>query len=203
MLEALLVAVARVAPAATAAANDGDDWKWLVPVATLILGFGLKWFQDHITEKGRRRHERSLRREQRYDQLRTRRVDAERQNLLALQPMVLRLVRAATAAKKEFDAMLRAGWREIKVSTEVDQEIQLSALDLIPLQSRIHTAGVVELLDELVNRVVSMLEARNQDELERLFGQISPVHNQLHGLLGKSIKELEDEHQQLGDPPAR
>lgn len=98
--------------------------------------------------------------------------------------------------------MLRAGWRELNVSTEVDQEIQLSALDLIPLQSRIHTVGVVELLNELVNRVVNMLEARNQEELERLFGQISPVHNQLHDLLGRSIKQLEDENQQLGDPPA-
>lgn len=202
MLDALFLATAKAAPATTAAASGGDDWKWLIPVATLILGFGLKWLQDHVTEKGRRRHEKSLRREQRYDQLRTRRVDAERQNLLALQPMVLRLVRAATAAKKEFDAMLRAGWRELKVSTEVDQEIQLSALDLIPLQSRIHTAGVVELLDELVNRVVNMLEARNKEELERLFGQVPPVHNQLHDLLGRSIKQLEDENQQLGDPPA-
>ncbi|WP_242876062.1 hypothetical protein [Stenotrophomonas maltophilia] len=202
MLGALFVATAKAAPAAAAAANSGDDWKWLIPVATLVLGFGLKWFQDHVTEKGRRRHEKDLRREQRFDQLRIRRVDAERLNLLALQPMVLRLVRASIAVKKEFDAMLRAGWRELKVSAEVDQEIQLSALDLIPLQSRIHTTEVVKLLDELVNRVVNMLEASNQEELERLFDQIPPVHNQLHGVLGEAIKQLEDENQQLRDPPA-
>lgn len=43
MLEAFFVATAKAAPAATAAASDGSDWKWLVPVATLIIGFGLKW----------------------------------------------------------------------------------------------------------------------------------------------------------------
>ncbi|QZN81655.1 hypothetical protein K5K93_04260 [Stenotrophomonas sp. DR822] len=86
MLEALLLATVKAAPAASAAASAGDDWKWLVPVATLILGFGLKWLQDHLTEKGRRRHAKELRREQRYDALRMRRIDAERANLISVQP---------------------------------------------------------------------------------------------------------------------
>lgn len=205
MLEALFLATAKAAPAATAAASAGDDWKWLVPVATLILGFGLKWLQDHVTEKGRRRHERDLRREQRYDQLRMRRLDAERTNLLALQPMVLRLVRAGNAAKKEQDAMFRqgVGWLEIKFSAEIDQELQLSALDLIPLESRIHTAEVANSLGDVVNRVWAMLAAPTKAESDRLFDEISRPHNHLHSVMGTAIKRLEDENQQLGDPSAR
>ncbi|MCR8714781.1 hypothetical protein [Stenotrophomonas indicatrix] len=92
MLEALFLATVKAAPAATAAASAGDDWKWLVPVITLLLGFGLKWLQDHLTEKGRRKHDHELRREQRYDALRMRRLEAERANLLTLQPLVVAFV---------------------------------------------------------------------------------------------------------------
>ncbi|WP_312786052.1 hypothetical protein [Stenotrophomonas indicatrix] len=205
MLEALFLATVKAAPAATAAASAGDHWKWLVPVATLILGFGLKWLQDHVTEKDRRRHEGDLRREQRYDQLRMRRLDAERTNLLALQPMVLRLVRAGNAAKKEQDAMFRqgVGWLKIKFSPEIDQEVQLSALDLIPLESRIHTAEVANLLGDVVDRVWAMLSAPTKAESDRLFDEISQPHNRLHSVMGIAIKRLEDENQQLGDPSAR
>ncbi|KZE52989.1 hypothetical protein J3A72_003136 [Stenotrophomonas sp. PvP093] len=101
MREALFLATVKAAPAASAAASAGDDWKWLVPVATLILGFGLKRFQDHLTEKGRRRHAKELRREQRYDALRMRRIDAERANLISVQPLLLKLMRTAAVVHLE------------------------------------------------------------------------------------------------------
>lgn len=119
MLEVLFVATARAVPAAA-----GYDWKWMVPVATLILGFGLKWLQDHVTEKGRRHHDRVLRREQRFDLLRSRRIDAERANLLALQPLVLQLMRAAVVGYMEdlrsYQDQGRRHWGRSRLSAEAD-----------------------------------------------------------------------------------
>lgn len=205
MLEALSVAVAKAAPSATAAASNGDDWKWLVPVATLILGFGLKWLQDHVTEKGRRRHENSLRREQRYDQLRMRRIDAERSNLILLQPAAVRFVRAATvvAIEKQKAFQLGRPWSEAEATPTADEELRKSAFELIPLHARIHTEAVSVVLNNVINLITTAMQARTAVSFEEQWEFVNKENNELHRVLGVAIKQLEDENQQLGDPPAR
>ncbi|MBP2482855.1 hypothetical protein J3A72_003147 [Stenotrophomonas sp. PvP093] len=200
MLEALLVATAKAVPAAA-----GYDWKWMVPVATLILGFGLKWFQDHVTEKGRRRHETVLRREQRYDQLRMRRLDAERANLLALQPAAVRFVRAATVAVNEKRRLFRDGmpWAGIHLAGPVEAEVRQSALELIPLQARIHSKAVSVPLNDVINLITAALHADTVEGFEAAWAVLDPANNELHRVTGETIKQLEDENQQLADPPGR
>ncbi len=205
MLEALFVAVAGVAPAATAAANEGDDWKWLVPVVTLILGFGLKWLQDHVTEKGRRRHESSLRREQRYDQLRMRRIDAERANLILLQPAAVRFVRAATVVAIEKRKSSQSGrpWSEAEATPAADEELRKSAFELIPLHARIHTEAVSVVLNNVINLITTAMQASTAVSFEDQWEFVNKENNELHRVLGVAIKQLEDENQQLGDLPSR
>ncbi|MGG6317658.1 hypothetical protein ACQ5SB_14610 [Stenotrophomonas geniculata] len=205
MLEALFLAIAKAAPAATAAANSGDDWKWLIPVATLVLGFGLKWFQDHVTEKGRRRHEKDLRREQRYDQLRMRRIDAERANLVLLQPAAVRFVRAATvvAIEKRKAFQLGRPWNEAEATPAADEELRKSAFELIPLHARIHTEAVSVVLNNVINLITAAMQARTAVTFEDQWEFVNKENNELHRVMGVAIKQLEDENQQLGDPPAR
>lgn len=42
MLETLIIARANAVRTTAATASASDDWKWLVPMVTLIVGFGLK-----------------------------------------------------------------------------------------------------------------------------------------------------------------
>lgn len=205
MLEALFLATAKAAPATTAAASAGDDWKWLVPVVTLILGFGLKWLQDYLTEKGRRRHERDLRREQRYDQLRMRRLDAERANLILLQPAAVRFVRAATVVAIEKRKAFELGrpWSEAEATPAADEELRKSAFELIPLHARIHTEVVSVVLNNVINLITSAMQANNAVAFEDQWEFVNKENNELHRVMGVAIKQLEDENQQLGDPPAR
>lgn len=207
MLEALFLATAKAAPAITAGASAGDDWKWLVPVATLILGFGLKWLQDHITEKGRRRHEKELRREQRFDLLRNRRIDAERANLLALQPLVLQLMRAAAVGYMEdlrsYQDHENRHWGRNRLSAAADESIRQANADLVPLRGRIHTAEVSGRLNALIDLLWRLAKVDTEAEATQIWATGGLMHDELQALIGKQIRLLEDENQQLGDPSAR
>lgn len=217
MLEALFVAATNPTPAATAAAGGTYDWKWLVPVATLLLGFGLKWVQDHFTEKARQKRDDGLRRQQRYDALRMRRLEAERANLLALQPLVLAFMRAATDAYKvkmkafgeggvaaaylpgssmERDAALQA-------MAKVNDDVRQSSAAIIPLQSRLHSAEVRTALNELIDVVWATMDSKTSLGMMRNWQRVDQPHNELHTLMGRIIKQLEDENLQLGDPPEK
>ncbi|WP_312226210.1 hypothetical protein [Stutzerimonas nitrititolerans] len=207
MLEALFLATAKAAPAATASASAGYDWKWLVPVATLILGFGLKWLQDYVTEKGRRNHEKQLRREQRFDLLRSRRIDAERANLLALQPLVGNLMRAVAVGYLEDLRCYRAqggkSWGNNRLPPEADEAIRRANADLVPLRARVHTSDVSVALNELVDLLSGLVLVKSEREATEIWRTGGAMHDVLQELIGKHIKALEDENQVLVDPPVR
>lgn len=206
MLEALFVAAAKAAPSATAATNNGDDWKWLVPVATLILGFGLKWLQDHVTERGRRNHEKALRREQRFDLLRSRRIDAERANLLALQPLVGNLMRAVAVGYLEDLRCYRASgmksWGDNQIPAEAAEAIRRANADLVPLRARLHTHAVSIALNALVEKLSGLVLVKSEREATGIWMSGGAMCDELQELIGNHIRLLEDENQQLGDPPA-
>lgn len=205
MLGALFLATAKAAPATTAV-SAGNDWKWLVPVATLILGFALKWLQDYVTEKGRRRHEKELRREQRFDLLRSRRIDAERANLLALQPLVLQLMRAAVVGYMEdlrsYQNQGGQHWGRSRLSAEADESFRRANADLVPLRARIHTSEVSSTLNTLVALLSGLATVKTEAEATQIWMTGGLMHDELQELIGKQIRLLEDENQQLGDPPA-
>lgn len=205
MLEALFVAVAKVAPAATAAANNGDDWKWLVPVATLILGFGLKWLQDHLTEKGRRRHERDLRREQRYDALRMRRLEAERGNLLTMQPLAVGLLRAGRrlSMARSKAVVGNEHLSDVGVDPDLEAEPGRLASELLQIRARLHTAKVVGQFDEFLGAFWKALDAETDSQAIGRWEVANETYRFLAEAIGSTIKALEDENQQLGEPLAR
>lgn len=207
MLEALFVATAKAAPAANAAASDAYDWKWLVPVITLVLGFGLKWFQDYLTEKARRRHDKALRREQRFDLLRTRRIDAERANLLALQPLVGNLMRAVAVGYLEdlrcYRLSGQRNWGDNRIPDEAAEAIRRANADLVPLRARVHTHEVSVALDSLVDTLATLPFVTSESEATAIWRSGGVMSNELQQLIGHHIRALEDENQQLGDPPVR
>lgn len=215
MLGTLISVAANASPAT--AAGTGTDWKWLVPVGTLVLGFGLKWLQDSITERHRRNYEQTLRREQRFDQLRARRMDAERANLLALQPLVVSFMQTATKAYKhkvKAGTFERAGDAfmpqtteaidaEKKAMAQVDEAVRQASAAIIPLQSRLHTVEVTAALNFLIDVVWEALAAETVPHMMRKWSMVDSPHSELHRVMGLTIKHLEDEYLQLGDPEIR
>lgn len=205
MLEALFVVTAKAAPAATTSASAGGDWKWLVPVATLILGFGLKWLQDYVAEQRRREHETALRREQRFDQLRMRRIDAERSNLLLLQPLVVSLLRAGRKLRIARNrAETPSGyWFEVEVDERVRLEPSRIVAEILPIRARLHTAGVVSEFDGFIKFFWEVFASETATEARQAWDIAEELYKPLVESIGNAIRELEDENLQLTDPPAR
>ncbi len=203
MLEALFVAATNPTSAATAAAGGTYDWKWLVPVATLLLGFGLKWVQDHFTEKDRRKHDEKMRRDQRYDALRMRRLDAERSNLLAMQPLVVALFRAGSRLyeAKNQAMVLGRSWADAPVDAELKIEPGRIASELVPIRARLHSSNVVDEFDEFIDFMWDALSADTIDEARGKWRVVQNAFKIVSGAIGEATRHLEDENRLLGDPP--
>lgn len=193
-----------IAPAAPAAESAGDFWKYGFPILTLILGFGMKAGFDYFME-GRRDGKQSRHRwEQRYDALRLRRLEAERENLLALQPLMVRFVRAATIVMHQRQTMVAAGsnWGQAMASDQAKEELRVSAAELVPFHARIHTEQVVAALNAVIKVVMDAMDATFEGSAAKSWQQVDVQNKMFHKVLGDSIKALEDENQLLGAPPA-
>ncbi|CCP16113.1 hypothetical protein predicted by Glimmer/Critica [Stenotrophomonas maltophilia RA8] len=86
---------------------------------------------------------------------------------------------------------------------EVDEAVRRSSAAIIPLQARLHSADVRAALNALIDVVWAAMAAKSSEEMSRAWEQVDIPHNNLHGVMGLTIKQLEDENQQLGDPSAR
>lgn len=201
MLEALFVATANFAPATTAA-NSAHDWKWLVPVATLIIGFVLKWLQDHFTERSRRKHDQTLRRDQRRDALRIQKHDAERENLLALQPLVVTLMAAGRALRSFRRSMRRRYPGGLEEEQDLMEAVRKVASNVLPIRARLHSVEANLALDELVRRLWHSInsESENDAEIVRLWEAVEDAELPAHTAIGQAIKALDDEPDLAGEP---
>lgn len=201
MLEALLVATAKAVPAANVAADNAYDWKSLVPVATLILGFVLKWLQDHFTEKSRRRHDQALRRDERRDSLRLRKHDAERENLLALQPLVVDLLAAGRALRSFRRSVERIFASGAAKEQELRAAVRKVSSKVLPIRARLRSVEASEALDELVDRLWESVHSETKDdaEIERLWKAVEDTHGPTQSAIGCAIKALDDEPELASD----
>ncbi|MBN5143493.1 hypothetical protein JY471_13235 [Stenotrophomonas maltophilia] len=203
MLEDLFLATVKAVPATTAATSAGDDWKWLVPVATLILGFGLKWLQDWVTENRRERAQKLLRHEQRFDQMRARRIEAERANLLALQPMLLRLFRAVGLIQLAFRRHHEATgeWHLSQYPDGLGEELRQAFADMVPIRARLHSDVIAKSIDQLNEAIVARNHGGTKESADEQFQFIDFSYQVLQVAIGGEIRRLEDEHRQLDDSP--
>lgn len=73
----------------------------------------------------------------------------------------------------------------------------------MPIHARIHTRTVYEQLPEYRELLYQVTNSVAKAEAQALWEQVHPIYDRLHIALGDEIRKLEDENQQLGDPPAR
>nr|MBH1517169.1 hypothetical protein [Stenotrophomonas maltophilia] len=209
-----------IAPAAPAAEAVGTFWKVGLPIITLLLGFLLKAGFDYFMEGDREERQKRLRKEQRFDAIRMRRLDSERENLLALQPLIVAYIRAAKnvyslkvhptrklrhligvgpiPSNEELLDDAEAAARELGLAEE---EMWLAAASVAPVRSRLHSTEVVAAVDLLLNVVEEKVAGAHKSQWR--WEDVDGPLNAVHGLIGTAIKQLEGENQQLGDPSAR
>lgn len=147
MFNEAILAAAQASPPAVPSADS--DWKWLVPVITLVIGFGLKWLQDSVTERSRDKKAFLLRQALRVDALKARRAESERANLLELQPLFTQamqgLVLAFQAAQQQ--ALVTGAWHIPESSPHVLQNRE-ARMKMQPIISRLHNRVLARQLQD-------------------------------------------------------
>ena len=172
----------------------GDlPWSTLIPVATLVLGFLLKWLQDWSMERRKERGQERLRRELRADALLERRIEIERSNLLALQPVLSSL--AIVVAEFHHARQIRFGntgtWSTGGLPQGLYDNRREAYERLLPIRARLHTIDIMFRLDELTDLGQACNDATSpQDAIVALADHAECV-KLLHGVVGTKIRELE------------
>ncbi len=194
-----------IAPAAPSVESAGNFWKYGLPVVSLILGILLKWVLDYAIERRRDAAQRTLRLEQRRDLLKTRRLDAERSNLIAVQAAAVNLLQAGRDLRV---ARLNApqpkeSWHRALVAPELESEAQRCAAQLLPLSTRLHTPDVAGQVNLFLGEFWKSVGAYSAKESWSLWQGAEAEFAALQRLAGKAIRDLEDERQQLVDAPAQ
>ena len=172
-----------------------DDWKWVIPVLALILGFALRWVQENLSEGKRQQSQRLLRQELRLDHVRMQRSDAERANLLALQQAVAKYYLGASEAHGAMlDALgINGVWARVRMDHAVNGAIQSSKAEMTVLQYRIHAAKVCIRLDDLIDEVTAALKAESLEVAEENWKRADISFANAQRLIGAEIRRLEDD----------
>lgn len=176
------------------AAADGD-WRWVVPVVTLVVGWGLKWLQDNYTESRKQAAEAALRREQRQELLRSRRLDTERENLVMVQKLLGRIGRSYTqlylADQRAYRVTGR--WGEPLDVPEIDEQHRATLQELLPVKARLHSRDIAEAIDSTTAAMSGSFATRDPEEAKQIWRSASQQCLDVQELIGDRIREIESE----------
>ncbi|MET4572451.1 hypothetical protein ABIA68_001285 [Stenotrophomonas rhizophila] len=184
----ILIAVVASVPAS----QTSTDWKWLVPVASLVLGFGLKWLQDIVTERSRDRKALLLRQEMRRDALKARRAESERANLLELQPLFAQaiqgLVLSFQAAQE--NELLTGNWHIPNNSRHLQQNRE-ARMKMQPILSRLHNRTLALRLQDSHELGKAIVTAIDEEGANRALLIALLESSQLMDSIGAEIRHSE------------
>ncbi|WP_329765979.1 hypothetical protein [Stenotrophomonas geniculata] len=186
------------AAGSAAGASGGIAWGALIGVA---LGWALKAVSDFLMERQRRRDAADARREQRFDALRSRRIEAERANLLALQPMVTDFMVAGALCSR---APRRLSDRGDLVGEEFEAQreaMRVQGASMLAILARLHDRGIAELAGRLTTGGLQAVQQPHVAESTAYWNEFIPIARDLHNDVGAAIRRLEDESIQLVAPP--
>ncbi|HGM4787156.1 MULTISPECIES: hypothetical protein [Stenotrophomonas] len=193
-----------IAPAAPAAESASEFWKYGLPVVSLVAGILLKAGLDFFLERRRDAAQEAKRLVERRDALRAKRIEAERGNLLAVQPVLVGLLHAGRKVRNARTAAQTTGedWSKATIDPELVPKVEEWAALLLPIRARIHSSKVTTPMDTFINKFWKAFRAKSNEEAESLWDETSSAHTKLQAEIGRVIKQLEDENYQLKDPPA-
>jgi len=181
------------------AAPSGVAWGTLLGI---VVGWVLKTAADVFMENRRRREAAEARREHRFDTLRGRRIEAERTNLLAVQPMVTDFMLAGAYCSRSTRHVTDKG-EFTGEGFEVHREaMRVQSAAIMPIRARLHDREIANLLGRLTLSGMNAIHQPDVDESIQRWEDIIPLARDAHNEIGAAIRRLEDESIQLGTPPS-
>ena len=190
------MAIASMAIAAVIAATGGGNSGWGALLG-VILGWLLKTASDYFMEKRRRLDAAEGRREQRADALRSRRIESERANLLALQPQVQDFLRAGALCSRAPRGL--RGHSLVGLEFEVHLEsMRVQAAAILPVRARLHDRDIATKLMQLTRVGMQAVHQLDVDDSIRCWDDVIQIGRDTHESIGDAIRMLEDDQVQLG-----
>ena len=177
------------------AGEAGTDLAGWLPVATLILGYLAKSFEDWVQYKRTVARERETRLEARRDQRAVSRIAFQRDTLLQLQDAMQKLSRATGRARHLDYVSYRTTnvWRMELLPADLDEEILASQTQTSLLSSRVRDDRVRELVDALKSRSADVLTSSDEASASHSMLQMMDINNELHGRIGELIRSIDDD----------
>jgi hypothetical protein len=165
------------------------DVEWF-PVATLLLGYVLRWLSDFLSHRHTRAWERQARQEAREDRLREQRTTFQRETLLNLQEAVMDMTRAtAEAHVADMNAYRKTGEWRTAVVPALEEGIRLASARTTKLLVRVSdeaARGQVVKFKAAVERAVFSDDREScQAALRDVFSLFDEVNDELGELLRK------------------
>ncbi|MEJ0047153.1 MAG: hypothetical protein WDN04_14325 [Rhodospirillales bacterium] len=175
-----------------------DQVSWF-PVLTLLLGFGTKsladWWQDRrLTQREREAREAAQR-----ERLLERRVEFQRETLLALQDAVMSLTRATGAANHQDEIAARDNgqWQKQLLPDDLDEQLRQAQALCSILASRVRDQKIRELTDALKGVCATAAMSRSQRDAADAIQGMGLVFQELNATVGALLRELDDAEGQV------
>jgi hypothetical protein len=167
----------------------------LIPIATLLLGYGVKALEDWLQHRRGREREREARDAMRHAQLFERRVTFQRQTLLDLQEVLQQLARAVGSAHHEDVLSHRATgvWGKAPLSQEVDQSEFHAQTRTNMLAVRVRDDQVRDMALKLKAIATAVALARSKTDSDRALAQMIGVFAEVNQRIGELLRTLDDE----------
>ncbi|MDH0185886.1 hypothetical protein N7676_00300 [Stenotrophomonas sp. GD03993] len=179
--------------------SGGVAWGALVGV---VLGWALKAVSDFLLERQRRRDAADARREKRFDELRSRRIEAERSNLLALQPMVTDFMVAGAICSRAPRCPSDGGDLVGEEFEEKREAMRAQAAAMMAIRARLHDREIAELAGRLTAGGLHAVQQAFTSDSTTYWETFIPIARDLHNEVGAAIRRLEDESIQIVAPPS-
>ncbi|WP_368865205.1 hypothetical protein [Stenotrophomonas maltophilia] len=187
-------------PGGAAAPPGGVAWGALLGI---VIGWILKTATDVFMEHRRRREAAEARREQRFDALRSRRIEAERANLLALQPMVTDFMLAGAYCSRAPRHVTDQGDLVGAEFEDQREAMRLQSAAMMSIRARLHDREIAVLLGRLTLGGLQAVQQPHPTESVAYWEGIIPMAQEAHNVIGAAIRRLEDESIQLVAPPVQ
>jgi hypothetical protein len=179
------------------ASQSGEPFTWIgaaVAVVTFIAGFGAKWITEIIQHNHATEREREARREARRDLLLQRRYDFQRQVLLDLQEICMRLIRTAGQTNHHDVMTFRSTgkWERALLPDDVNKEALAAQSKSTMLMVRVRDMEVRHLTDAMKSYVSTVAIAKSQKDSDDALQLAWENHSQLNQRIGEILREMEE-----------
>jgi hypothetical protein len=167
----------------------------LLPVLTLLLGYGIKYFEDWVQHNRTLERERETRSALRQDAIVERRTQFQRQTLLELQTSVMALARHTSQMHVEDMREYHSAekWHPKPYPDEMNENCRAARAQTSMLFVRVNDVKVRDLAIFVRKFASEVVSANGPDESLNWFVKMSQVFEELQERIGIVLRALDED----------